>query len=76
MTKKSAAVPLLPIYDYSEIFFTDSSDEKFFSVLKTLAAAFQGGDPCQEIQKYSGGLKNFCRGDVVLVIYCQQISLV
>ena len=69
MTKNPVLFPLLPLSDYSEIFFTDSSDEKFFSVLKTLAAAFQGGDPCQEIQKYSGGLKNFCRGDVVLVFY-------
>ena len=48
-------------------YFTEMVDEKFFSVLKTLASAFRGGDPCQDIQRYSGGLKNFCRGDVVLV---------
>ncbi len=50
-------------------------DEKFFSVLKTLATVFRGGDPCQNIQRYSGGLKNFCRGDVVLV-NCDLLSVI
>lgn len=35
-------------------------------MLATLAKAFQKGDPCQTIQKYSDGLKNFCRDDAVM----------
>jgi DNA topoisomerase VI subunit A len=45
----------------------DTVDERFFSVLKTLAAAFKGGDPCQDLQRFSNGLKNTCRGDVIMV---------
>lgn len=43
--------------------FSDLVSEHFFSVLKTLADVLGKGDPCQNIQRYAGGLKNVCRSE-------------